>query len=51
MAAVRHITSNIRQAGYGYSVDNGRSWTFPGVLDPGVFRSDPVLEADAAGNF
>ena len=44
------ITSNFRQAGYGYSHDGGQSWTFPGSLDPGVFRSDPVLDADAAGN-
>jgi len=45
------ITSNFRQAGIGYSIDGGRSWTFPGVLDPGVFRSDPVLEAAADGTF
>ncbi len=37
------ITSNFRQAGRGYSTDGGRTWTFPGVLEPGVFRSDPVL--------
>ena len=45
------ITSNFRQAGYGYSNDGGQSWTFPGVLDPGVFRSDPVLGADTEGKF
>ncbi len=45
------ISSNFRQAGRGYSTDSGRSWTFPGVIEPGVFRSDPVLEADADGNF
>jgi hypothetical protein len=45
------ITNNFRQAGIGYSSDGGRSWTFPGVLDPGVFRSDPVLEAAADGTF
>ena len=45
------ITNNFRQAGVGYSSDGGRSWTFPGVLDPGVFRSDPVLEAAADGTF
>ena len=42
--------NNFRQAGYGYSLDGGNSWTFPGVLDPGVFRSDPVLDFDAEGN-
>ncbi len=45
------ISSNFRQAGHGYSTDGGQSWTFSGVLDPGVFRSDPVLGADAQGNF
>lgn len=45
------VTSNFRQAGYGYSLDGGLTWTFPGVLNPGVFRSDPVLDFDAQGNF
>ena len=44
-------SNNFRQAGYGYSVDGGLTWTFPGVLNPGVFRSDPVLDFDADGNF
>jgi hypothetical protein len=43
--------SNFRQAGRAYSTDGGRTWTAPGVLEPGVFRSDPVLSFDAAGNF
>lgn len=43
------IASNFRQAGYAYSTDGGRHWTFPGVLDPGVFRSDPVLSSDSQG--
>ncbi|MCZ6698400.1 MAG: hypothetical protein O7D94_05650, partial [Planctomycetota bacterium] len=45
------IVSNFRQAGRGYSTDGGASWTFPGVLEPGVFRSDPVLSFDADGRF
>lgn len=45
------VTSSFRQAGWGYSHDAGRSWTFPGVIEPGVFRSDPVLDVDAEGNF
>jgi len=45
------VVSNFRQAGYAYSHDGGESWTFPGVIEPGVFRSDPVLEADSSGNF
>ncbi len=45
------IASNFRQAGYAWSNDGGRSWHFEGVLTPGQFRSDPVLETDADGNF
>ncbi len=45
------IQSNFRQAGWAYSHDGGRSWTFPGVIQPGFFRSDPVLGADAEGTF
>jgi hypothetical protein len=45
------IASNFRQAGNAYSTDGGATWTFPGVLTPGVFRSDPVLAADNDGRF
>jgi hypothetical protein len=45
------ITNNFRQAGYGFTTNGGLTWTFPGVIEPGIFRSDPVLEADAGGNF
>jgi hypothetical protein len=45
------VLSNFRQAGWAYSTDAGRTWRFPGVLEPGVFRSDPVLAADAEGSF
>ena len=45
------VNNNFRQAGYGYTTDGGGTWTFPGVIEPGVFRSDPVLDADANGNF
>lgn len=45
------VNSNFRQAGNGYSTDGGLTFTFPGVLNPGVFRSDPVLDFDADGNF
>jgi hypothetical protein len=44
-------TSNFRQAGYGYSTDAGIHWTFPGVLQNNVFRSDPVTNSDETGNF
>lgn len=46
-----NIASNFRQAGWAFSHDGGQSWTFPGVIEPGVFRSDPVIEADANGHF
>jgi hypothetical protein len=46
-----NVNNNFRQAGYGYTLDGGQTWTFPGVIDPGVFRSDPVLDCDADGNF
>jgi hypothetical protein len=45
------ITSNFRQAGRAYSTDGGATWTFAGVLDPGLFRSDPVLDFGADGTF
>lgn len=45
------ITSNFRQAGYAYTTNGGFNWRFPGVIQPGVFRSDPVLDSDAEGNF
>ncbi|MCX6282810.1 MAG: T9SS type A sorting domain-containing protein [Bacteroidetes bacterium] len=44
-----NVLSNFRQAGYGYSGDGGLTWTFPGVITPGIFRSDPVLDGDAMG--
>ena len=43
--------SNFRQGGYGYTSDGGLTWTFPGVLQPGVFRSDPVTQSDETGTF
>ena len=43
------VRSNFREAGWAYSADAGASWTFPGVLEDGVFRSDPVLDADGDG--
>jgi hypothetical protein len=46
-----NVISNFRQAGWSYTSDAGQSWTFPGVIQPGIFRSDPVLDYDSAGNF
>ncbi len=43
------ISNSFRQSGMAYSHDNGQSWTSPGVLEPGVFSSDPVLAYDADG--
>jgi len=45
------IASDFRQAGVAYSHDGGETWHFNGVLQPGHFRSDPVLSADSLGNF
>ena len=46
-----NVSSNFRQAGYGFSEDGGQTWEFPGSIDEGVFRSDPVLGVDNNGNF
>ena len=45
------VTSNFRQGGWGYTSNGGTTWTFPGVLESGVFRSDPVLGCDDTGRF
>ena len=42
LEAVRQHYSDFRQAGWGYTTDGGVTWTFPGVLQNNVFRSDPV---------
>ena len=44
-----NVYSNFRQAGYGYSTDAGQTWTFPGTIETGIFRSDPVLDFDSDG--
>jgi hypothetical protein len=43
------VTSNFRQAGWGYTSNGGATWMFPGVLENNVFRSDPVLNSDDTG--
>src|SRR5262249_52524778 len=45
------VLSNFRQGGYGYTTDGGVHWTFPGVLQNNVFRSDPVTNSDETGTF
>ena len=45
------VTSNFRQGGWGYTANGGLTWTFPGVLENGVFRSDPVTKSDEVGSF
>ncbi len=45
------IGSDFRQAGRSYSDDGGITWNYQEVFEPGVFRSDPVLESDADGTF
>src|SRR6476660_1484694 len=46
-----NVTSNFRQGGWGYTTDAGIHWTFPGVLENNVFRSDPVTNSDETGAF
>src|SRR3989454_1852210 len=43
--------SNFRQAGFAFSTNGGSDWTFGGLLETNVFRSDPVLASDAEGRF
>jgi hypothetical protein len=43
------ISNSFRQAGYAWTNDGGRTWNNDGPLTPGVFRSDPVLDADRDG--
>ncbi|MFZ3377027.1 MAG: sialidase family protein, partial [Chthoniobacterales bacterium] len=45
------VQSNFRQGGWGYTTNGGTSWTFPGVLENNVFRSDPVLNSNETGTF
>ncbi len=45
------VSSNFRQGGWGFTTDGGTTWTFPGVLENNVFRSDPVLNSDETGRF
>ncbi len=45
------VLSNFRQGGWGYTTNGGTNWTFPGVLQNNVFRSDPVTKSDEVGNF
>ncbi len=45
------VASNFRQAGWGFTSNAGATWTFPGILENNVFRSDPVLASDSSGGF
>src|SRR4029450_8926059 len=45
------VLSNFRQGGWGYPTYGGANWTFPGVLQNGVFRSDPVTNSNEIGQF
>ena len=45
------VSSNFRQAGWGYTIAGGLHWTFPGVLQHNTFRSDPVTKSDETGQF
>lgn len=43
--------SNFRQAGIAFSFNAGENWQYQAPIEAGVFRSDPVLDADRDGNF
>jgi len=45
------VQSNFRQGGWGFTTDGGIHWTFPGILENNVFRSDPVLNSNETGDF
>jgi hypothetical protein len=45
------VSSNFRQAGWAFTTNGGTNWTFPGVLENNVFRSDPVTNSDEIGQF
>lgn len=45
------VASNFRQAGVAYTINGGRTWSPRTVLQPNVFRSDPVLNSDNFGRF
>ena len=45
------VASNFRQAGFAYTANGGPTWINPGVLQPNVFRSDPVLNSDNTSRF
>jgi hypothetical protein len=44
------VSSNFRQAGVAFSTNGDLTWS-SSILSPGVFHGDPVLGADADGNF
>ena len=46
-----NVASNFRQAGWSYTSDGGHKWNFPGEIEQGIFRSDPVLDYDTLGNY
>src|SRR5512140_2229063 len=45
------IQSDCREACWGYTTDGGIHWTFPGVLENNLFRSEPVSHCDETGKF
>lgn len=45
-----NISSNFREAGFGYTTNGGLTWT-ASKIQAGTFRSDPVLAVDSGGDF
>src|SRR5204862_4086661 len=46
-----NVASKFCQAGFPLVVNGGKTLISPGVLEPNVFRSDPVLNCSSAGHF
>jgi hypothetical protein len=40
-----------REAGYAYSPNGGVNWVFPGAILPGLYGTDPCVQAGPAGAF
>lgn len=46
-----NIESNFRQAGLAYTYDGGATWVNAEPIEPGLYRSDPVLATNSNGEF
>ncbi len=47
----KDVDGHFREAGVAYSHDGGQAWSVDGLLDPGIWRTDPVVAAAPDGSF